>query len=294
MIGLGRTGLPLALNLRERGHEVIGFRRSGSEAFVAAGGRLAKSPREVAESARVIVSCLPSPAALDDVMTGSGGMLAALGPQHTVVEVSSYPLAVKERYRDLLAERGAAFVDGEISGTPAMTEARASVVLLAGDKAACDRAIAVCRDASEHCIYAGEFGAATKLKLVANVLVAVHTVAAAEAMLLVERSGLDSALAIEVLGLGAGASTMLRHRAGSMAAREFVDPAPGPVAMLAAYLEPIRELAGSSASPTPLFSIAEELFRTALANGRGAHDIACVIDLLDEHAAKATHKGDAR
>ena len=56
--------------------------------------------------------------------------------------------------------------------------------------------------------------------------------------------------------------------------------------MLAAYLEPIRALAGASASPTPLFSIAEKLFRTALAKGRGAHDIGCVIDLLDEHAAK--------
>ncbi len=91
------------------------------------------------------------------------------------MELSSYPLTVKERYRDLLA----------------------------GDQTACDAVLPLCRDATDHALYAGAFGAATKLKLVANLLVAVHTVAAAEAMLLVERAGLDVDLAIQVLGLGA-------------------------------------------------------------------------------------------
>lgn len=286
LIGLGRTGLPLALNLRERGHDVVGFRRSDASAFVAGGGRLVKSPRAVAEATDVVLTCLPSASALEEVMVGEGGMLAALGPRHVVAEVGSMPLAVKERWRAALAERGAAFVDGEISGTPAMTAARVSVVLLAGDRDVCTRLVTLCKDASDHCIYAGDFGAATKLKLVANVLVAVHTAAAAEAMLLVERSGLDKALAIEVLGLGAGASTMLRQRAGSMAARKFVDPAPGPVAMLAAYLDPIRELAQSASSPTPLFDIASDLLRSAVAEGKSSHDIGCVIDQLDAHARK--------
>lgn len=281
MIGLGRTGLPLAVNLMGRGHSVVGYRRSDASDLAKAGGKVAKTPREVAEGANVIFSCLPNAAALDSVMTGEGGMLAALGPEHTVIEVSSYPLAVKERYRDLLREKGATLIDGEISGTPAMTAARASVLLVAADRDACDRVLDICRDATDHAIYCGTFGSATKLKLVANLLVAVHTVAAAEAMLLVERGGLDVPLAIEVLGLGAGSSTMFKQRAGTMAARKFVNPAPGPVAMLGAYLDPIESLANSSNSPTPLFDISQSLLRTALAEGRGAHDIGCVIELLD-------------
>lgn len=281
MIGLGRTGLPLAVNLMGRGHSIVGYRRSDASELAKAGGKVAKSPREVAESAKVIFSCLPNAAALDTVMTGEGGMLAALGPEHLVIEVSSYPLAVKEKYQALLAEKGATLVDGEISGTPAMTAARASVLLVAGPKEACERVLPVCRDATDHAIFCGPFGSATKLKLVANLLVAVHTVAAAEAMLLVERGGLDVPLAIEVLGLGAGSSTMFKQRAGTMAARKFTDPAPGPVTMLSAYLDAIGTLAKNSDSPTPLFDISEGLLKKALAEGRGAHDIGCVIDLLD-------------
>ena len=293
MIGLGRTGLPVATNLLARGHQVLGYRRTDTGDLARAGGAMARTPREVAEKADVILSVLPSPAALDDVMKGEpgrdNGLLAALGPRHTVVELSSYPLAVKEHYRRLCAERGATFLDGEISGTPAMTAARSAVILLAGDKTACESVIALCRDATDHATYVGDFGAATKLKLVANHLVAVHTVAAAEALLLVERGGLDVKLAIEVLGLGAGSSTMFKQRAGRMAARQFVDPAPGPVGMLEGYLQPIADLGDESRAPTPLFDIAHQVFRRALDAGRAEHDIGCVIELLDDHAESATH-----
>jgi putative dehydrogenase len=125
---------------------------------------------------------------------------------------------------------------------------------------------------------------------VANHLVAVHTVAAAEALLLVERGGLDVKLAIEVLGLGAGSSTMFKQRAGRMAARQFVDPAPGPVGMLSAYLQPIADLGVEASVPTPLFDVAHQVFRRALEGGRSEHDIGCVIELLDDHASHAPHE----
>ena len=282
VLGLGRTGMPVAHNLLARGRAVVGYRRSDASELARAGGRVARHPREVAEGARVILSVLPSPAALEEVMAGADGLLAALGPEHVLVELSSYPLAVKERYRVLLGERGATFIDGEISGTPAMTAARRAVFLLAGERAACEAVLPICRDATEHALYAGAFGSATKLKLVANLLVAVHTAAAAEALLLVERAGLDVPLAIDVLGLGAGSSTMFTARAKSMAARRFVDPAPGPVAMLSAYLEPIAQLAANAEAPSPLFAVASALYRDALAGGRAQEDIGCVIDLLDK------------
>lgn len=285
VIGLGRTGMPVAHNLLARGRSVVGYRRSDASELARAGGIVAASPREVAERAQIILSVLPSTEALDEAM---GGMLEALGPNHVVAELGSHPRAVKERHRERLAARGATFVDGEISGTPMMTAARKSVFLLAGDQPACEATIAVCRDATDHALYAGAFGAATELKLVANLLVAVHTAAAAEALLLVERAGLDVGLAIEALGLGAGSSTMFLARARPMAARRFTDPAPGPVAMLAHYLDPIRELAARSETPSPLFEVASRLFERALADGRAPQDIGCVIDVL---AALPPQKG---
>ncbi|HEX4422014.1 MAG TPA: NAD(P)-binding domain-containing protein [Kofleriaceae bacterium] len=276
VIGLGRTGLPVAANLVARGHQVIGFRRRAAGELAQIGGTLAAGPREVAERATTILLVLPSVAALDDVMTQ---ILPVLGAGHVVVALGSHPIADKQRHREHCAARGAVLLDGEISGTPAMTAARRAVVLIAGDPVAAEPVVALCRDASDHAHYVGAFGAATRLKLVANHLVAVHTAAAAEAMLLVERSGIDPALAIAVLGAGAGGSTMWSARAPSMAARQFVDPAPGPVGMLAHYLAPIEDLAGPTS--LPLFAAAAGLYRAALAQGRGDHDIACVIELLD-------------
>jgi 3-hydroxyisobutyrate dehydrogenase len=278
VVGLGRTGMPVAHNLIARGHRVVGYRRSDASALVYAGGSVAGSVRDVAVRATTILTVLPSAAALDEVITG---MLPVLGEDHVVIELGSHPPADKERQRAACAGRGATFLDGEISGTPAMVAARRAVLLVAGDRAASEAALAVCRDVTDHARYAGAFGAATQLKLVANLLVAVHTAAAAEAMLLVERAGLDPALAIDVLGLGAGGSTMFATRAPAMTARRFVDPAPGPVAMLAHYLAPIEALARASRAPIPMFEIAAELYRAALADGRADQDIACVIELLD-------------
>lgn len=278
VIGLGRTGLPVALNLVARNHTVIGFRRSGSKALVAAGGVAARDAREVAERATTIFTVLPSVVALIDVIEK---MVPALDSRHVVVELGSHSIADKERARVACAARGAAFLDGEISGTPAMTASRRAIVLVAGDRAVCEVALPLARDITDHARYCGEFGAATQLKLIANLLVGIHTVAAAEAMLLVERAGLDPELALDVLGLGASASTMLSARARAMLARRFVDPVPGPVNMFAHYLAPIEALAREANAPTPLFDTAAKLYRTAMADGRSDEDIACVIDMLD-------------
>jgi 3-hydroxyisobutyrate dehydrogenase len=277
MIGLGRTGLPIATNLIARGREVLGYRRTDTGELV---GRRAASAREVAERCELVLTCLPE-GALGGVIAE---LLPAAGPGHVVIELGSHPLADKLSARRALAARGAALLDGEISGTPAMTAARTAVVLLAGPREACDGALPVLHDATDHVRYVGAFGAATQLKLIANHLVAVHTAAAAEALLLVERAGIDPELAIEVLGLGAGSSTMWRMRAPSMHARRFVDPAPGPIAMLHAYLGPIRALAAETGVPVRLFSAAAELYQAALAGGRAHHDIGCVIELLEQIA----------
>jgi putative dehydrogenase len=276
VIGLGRTGLPVAANLLARGHIVLGFRRNDPGQLAKLGGKAQPSARAVADATNMILTILPSVEALDEVMTQ---ILPVLTPSHTIAELGSHPLAVKQRYRELCEARGAVFLDGEISGTPGMVASRAAVFLIAGDPKRSEEVVALCKDASDHARYVGAFGSATKLKLIANHLVAVHTAAAAEAMLLVEKSGLDPALAIEVLGLGAGSSTMFKARAANMSARKFVDPAPGPVGMLHHYLAPIDELRGDQ--QLPLFEAAASLLRTALANGRRDQDIACVIDLLD-------------
>jgi 3-hydroxyisobutyrate dehydrogenase len=282
MIGLGRTGLPLAMNLLARGHRVLGFRRSGCPELVSAGGTPAASPREVAEGARLIVSCLPSAQALAETMEGEAGLRAGLGPEHVVLEVGSYPLEVKEAWRRRVSESGALLIDGEISGTPAMTAARQAVLLLAGEEAPCRALLPLALEMTDTAFHVGAFGAATRLKLVANHLVAVHTVAAAEALLLAERAGIAPQTALAVLQAGAGGSTMLSQRGGAMVARRFGEPAPGPVSMLAGYFDAIAALGRDAAVPTPLFDAALELYRRAVADGRSQEDIACVIALLEQ------------
>src|SRR5439155_17332780 len=120
-------------------------------------GRRATNVCEVAERCELILTCLPSGGALEEVIAE---LLPAVGVGHVIIELGSHPLAIKERLRDRLAERGATLLDGEVSGTPAMTASREAVILLAGDRDACEPMLPVLRDATDHALYVGAFGSA--------------------------------------------------------------------------------------------------------------------------------------
>ena len=279
VIGLGRMAMPIAMLLLKGGMRVPGYRRSAMTDFEAAGGIAKASAADLAADCDFVLSCLPSPEALDDVVTGPRGLIHTVRPGQIVLELGTYSFAVKERQRVALAAKDAIFIDGEISGTPGMVAERKSAVYIAGDPKACETAAEVVKGFSDSCTYFGTFGSAIQVKLIANLLVTLNIAASAEAMALAKKTDIDMSLLINAVGSGAGSSRQFVIRAPWMAEGKFL-PAPGPVSTLSHYFGPIRLMAEELNVATPLLDRAIGIYEKAIADGRSEQDVACLVDVI--------------
>jgi putative dehydrogenase len=292
VIGLGKMGMPIAQNLMERGLAVVGYRRSGTGELAALGGTGAWSAAEVASASDVLLSILPDITALREVVLGPQGTLTKVRPGTIHVEMSTLDVAEKAALRDRVQAAGGDLLDCPISGTPAMVRPRAATTFVSGDKASVDAVREVLDAISGPWVYTGAFGTAARLKYVASLLVAVHTVATAEAMLLARRSGLDLELVQRTLDDSIASSAIWQRRGPLVRERRWT-PAPGPIATLHEILEQIEDQAEATGTALPLFTVAKQLYDTALADGWGALDIAAVHDLLSGQNPASAEPGSA-
>jgi 3-hydroxyisobutyrate dehydrogenase-like beta-hydroxyacid dehydrogenase len=278
-VGVGKIGMPIAQNLINSGYRVLGYRRSSLAEFEKIGGIAVSSPAEIGAQADIVFSCLPSSEALEEVVQGPRGLVQAARPGQIVVELGSHPLPVKQGQVAPLAAKGATFLDGEVSGTPGMVAQRKGVIYLAGDAEACRKAERVVIGFADSCLYFGPFGAASRVKLVNNLLVAIHIAATAEAMALGLKAGVDVDLMIKAIATGSGGSTQFGIRAPWMAQRRF-SPAQGTVPGLQHYFEMIEEFADSVGVATPLLDRAAELYQRFMDLGFGELDGAAMVDVI--------------
>jgi 3-hydroxyisobutyrate dehydrogenase len=279
LVGLGKIGLPIAENLIKSGYRVLGYRRSSMADLEKIGGVAARSPADIGSQTDLVLTCLPSADALDEVVQGKDGLVQSARPGQIVVELGSHLIPDKERQIAPLAAKGAIFLDGEVGGTPGMITARKAVVYLAGDAEAAKKAEAVARGFSDVVHYFGPFGAASKVKLVNNLLVAIHIAATGEAMALGLKAGVDTDLMIKAVAAGSGGSTQFGIRAPWMAQRRFM-PAQGDAVGLSHYFELIADLADRSGVATPLLDRAIELYDRCIDMGLGRHDNAVMVDVI--------------
>jgi 3-hydroxyisobutyrate dehydrogenase len=278
-VGVGKIGLPISENLIKSGYKVLGYRRSSLADFEKLGGIAARSPAEIGAQADIVFSCLPSSEALEEVMQGPHGLLKSARAGQVIVELGSHPVPDKQRHVAPLAAKGAAFLDGEASGTPGMVSARKAVIYLAGDKEACAKAERFVAGFADSCLYFGPFGAASRVKLVNNLLVAINIAATAEAMALGLKAGVDVDLMIKAIATGSGGSTQFGIRAPWMAQRRFL-PAQGTVPGLQHYFDMIGEFADSVGVATPMLDRAVELYEKFMDMGFGEKDGAAMVDVI--------------
>ncbi len=189
LIGIGKIGLPIAENLINSGYRVLGDRRGSLAELEKIGGIAARSPADIGAQTDIVLSCLPSAEALDEVVQGKNGLVHSARPRQIVVELGSHLVPDKERQIAPLATKGAIFLDGEVGGTLGMVLARKAVVYLAGDADAAKKAVSVVRGFTDTCHYFGAFGSASKVKLINNLLVTINLAATGEAMALGLKTG---------------------------------------------------------------------------------------------------------
>jgi len=244
---------------------------------VGAGGGAAKSPRELARRAPILITSLPSADALSRV----AAELAASAARGTIViETSTLPIPAKEAARDLLAQRGVILLDCPLSGTGAQARAKDLIVYASGDRAACRRIAPVLEGFSRAHYFVGAFGAGSKMKFVANLLVAIHNVAAAEAMVLGMKAGLDPALVLKVVSDGAGGSRMLQVR-GPMMVKGDYSEATMKNEVWQKDMTIIGDFARKLDCPTPLFAASAPFYNAAMAMGLAKQDTGAVCAVLE-------------
>jgi len=278
IIGLGIMGGAIARNLVERGWRVTGFDTDAArrDELGRSGVAIAGDAGQVARDAPIIITSLPSPAAAEDVaqkIAGSGQ------PPRIVVELSTLGIADKLRFEAILKKAGHIALDCPLSGTGAQAKVRDLIVYASGNSQAIAQCKSLFADFAKQSADLGRYGNGSRMKFIANHLVAIHNVATAEAMVLAERAGLDPGMVVDMVGPGAGGSRMFQMRAPMMVEGVY-EPATMKVSIWKKDMAIIADFASEVGCTTPLFTLTQPVYTAAMAMGLGDQDTASVFEVL--------------
>ncbi len=285
VVGLGIMGSAISANLLDAGIAVVGYDvvTDRLDALSARGGRAAASAREVAERAPIVLLSLPSVAALDATIGAADGLIASARRGLIAIEASTLPIADKQRGHDALGDAGMILLDCPLSGTGAQAASRDVAVYGSGDKAAYETCVPIFDGFARAHYYLGGFASGSRMKFVANLLVAIHNVAAAEALVLGMKAGLDAETIYRVIADGAGSSRMFEVRGPMMVAGEY-DDATMKIEVWQKDMAIIADFAKDLDCPTPMFSASARWYAEAMAQGRATQDTAAVCAVLEDLA----------
>lgn len=280
MLGVGIMGRAMAANLVQAGFAVSGFDPApqAMKRLKAAGGTPCASAGDLAGVVDVIICALPSSEALHD----AAQQIAACGQRKLlVVETSTLDIADKIAARDTLKAQGIVMLDCPLSGTGAQAVHKDLTVYASGPKAAIKKLAPVFAGFSKNSFDLGAFGNGMKMKLMANLLVAIHNVSTAEALLLGQRWGIRPKDAVKVLSDGAGGSRMLQIR-GPLMEGEGWKTATMKVGIWQKDMQLIAAALAEAQVPAPLFAATVPVYNAAMALGHAEHDTAAVFDVLSK------------
>lgn len=285
MVGLGIMGSAMATHLAKSGRAV-----HGADVSVAARKRMARVLSSVDEGiaqcldrCECVITSLPSVAALnnvvDQVLAWRKGHSGAL----TIAETSTLPYADKAAALKRLAAAGVTMLDCPLSGTGAQAKKKDLAVYASGDKKFIAKLKPIFLDCTRVVYDVGAFGNGTHMKLVANLLVALHNVSSAEALLFGKRLGLDEMQMVNVLSDGAGGSRMLEVRGPVMAKRQWAEAAMK-VEVWQKDMQIISQALKDARVPAPLFAASVPIYVAAMAQGHALHDTASVYAVIERMA----------
>jgi L-threonate 2-dehydrogenase len=282
VIGMGIMGGAFARNLAADGWRVIGYDPSKQAAAAAnrAGVEIASSAAEVARKASIVLTSLPKPAALHAV---ARQIAAAKLPKRTLVEMSTFMIEDKEKARAALEKGGHTVIDCPVSGTGSQAANRDLVFYASGNKATIKKLDKMFQAFGRKVYDVGKFGNGSRMKYVANLLVAINNVASAEAMVLGMKSGLDPQLIFDLISAGAGNSRVFELRAPMMVKGRY-DKVTMKIDVWQKDMDVIGDFAKKIGVPTPLFTATEAIYDKALKSGHGAEDTAAVCAVMEKMA----------
>ena len=284
-IGLGRMGLPMSYNLLRAGYDLTVHNRSQEKVrqIADAGATAATSTVEVMAKCDIVLACLPDVATCEDVLLGDGGALPDARPGQIIVDHSTVGASTSKACAAAAEKRGAMFLDAPISGGTERATDGTLTIMVGGPAEAYQRALPAFDVMGAVVRHVGPTGSGTAAKLVNQLLVGIHMVAAAEAMLLGAKSGADPALVFELVNSGWGQSFLLGRNAPAMLDRDFE----GVRTQLRVFLKDlglIQEMARDLGTPIAAGDLAHKLLSEAVEQGMGDLDSAAIVLPMEEQA----------
>ena len=279
VVGIGKMGTPIATRLLSAGHQVSICSRSRTsrvDALEQGGATVRGSPADLAEGAEVILTALPTEDTVSEVFAA---MSEVAHRDQLYADHSTVSIKLNRWCAETLGEKGASFLDAPVSGGPAGAEAGTLTVMVGGDEGTYARALPVFEQYGSKIRLCGPVGSGQAIKLVNQMLVALHTMAASEAAAFALSIGADLATVQDVIGTSFGSSAMLLRNIPRYISRDF-SPAT-PVGLIAKDLSIIHREAAAAGTPLLLTGLVEQLYLEAKARGWSDEDMAVLLQLWD-------------
>ena len=282
VVGLGIMGGAFAENLHAAGWRVIGYDVAPARrrALARIGIEIAADAGEVAGQAPAVILSLPKPAALAATVAA---IARAKVPRRVVIEASTFKLEDKAAAEAVLRKAGHVLLDCPVSGTGIQAKAKDLVIYASGGSAEIKKLRRLFADFTRAVHDLGEFGNGSRMKYVANLLVAIHNVASAEAMVLGIKAGLPPQLIYDQIRIGAGNSRVFELRAPMMVKDRYDRPTMK-ISLWQKDMDVIGSFAQALGAPTPLFSATLPIYAAAMATGYGDEDTAATCAVLEAMA----------
>jgi 2-hydroxymethylglutarate dehydrogenase len=292
-IGLGAMGRPMAANIAKADYslKVFDLVPAFVQELVALGATAVDKPRQAALGSDIVLMSLPNAAIVANVVAGENGILEGSHPGQIIIDLSSVTPEHTQKMAALAKDKGVEYLDAPVSGGVSGAAAGTLTIMVGGDKAAFTEGETILRVIGKKIYHVGAAGAGDTLKLVNNLMLGVNMAAAAEALTLGVKAGLDPRMMLEVIGMSSGRSYAFEAKVPNFILKGNFEPG---FAIDLQYkdLEMATQTAKAMGVPLLLTNVAQQIYETAKASGLGRKDISAVTTVLEKLVGVEVREGD--
>jgi 3-hydroxyisobutyrate dehydrogenase len=289
-IGLGHMGGHMVMRLIDAGYQLAVYDRTRQKAQEIAqrGANVAETPRELAASCQIVMSCVTDDEALGDVMFGQDGALAGAHKGNVFIDMSTVSPDASRHLYSAAKEKGVPVLDAAVSGSVPQVEEGSLVIFVGGDQAVYEQCKPILSVLGKQSFYIGASGMGTSMKLVVNTLLGLGLQAVAEAIILGEKSGIEKGKLLDVLGQTTVLAPAHKSKLDSVGKEEY--PANFALPLMFKDFGLIMKQAETLAVPMPATAAAHQMYAAAMAKGMEEDDYSVVIKFMEQLAGLSRQK----
>ena len=282
--GLGLMGSRMARQFLDKGFPLTVWNRTPEKArpLVDRGAKLARTPRELAETSDVVVSCVADPNAVSRLVFAEDGVRPAARPGFAYIETSTISPGLMKRVAEVLEAKGAEVLEAPVTGSKTGADKGTLLLMVGGKKEVLDKLMPVLMVMGTKAVHCGPIGHGSVVKLAGNTLITYMLEGFCECLVMAKKAGVDPDKMLEVVMASGFASPYYTFKAAAVAKRDFEQHFS--VDLLVKDQTLMLEEAASLKVPMPGLAVLREMFQAARAQGWGQEDIAAVYKVIEKNA----------